>query len=1006
MQVSSTAALHEALRSAGPDQVIELAPGEYRGPFVLDRPAHIKGQGGRRTVLWCRAGPVIYVRSIGVRLERLLVERTVLAGPPVVHRPGCLPAGKESVEINTEALIDLGDLVPGSSVTVPLTVDVPSRTVIEVTGLYGASISPAVLEAPGSHVVHLRLEGASINRGDLLLGELTLKAGESTRYIWLTGMALDGALPDRPLCLVMGKTQLLPSAGGLALNESLFAALGADGLGGDYGTLQRDPSGAAVFVLSAQPPTPILINGSPLHAPARRLIRETDAVQVGPLAFDVKPADAPLVSLEGAPLKFADFTANIPEPASLTVKPEKNGWRGQLLAGVPWLTVEPEGYFRVPPSRPRTWTVTLNALALDLPDGDHHVHGGVLVEGERQLLGVDVHLKVQRPAVALQAEPVDFGVIELGWNEGRTVDIAVVNAGREAWTGQVRANVPWLEVVAPSSLGSDAWAQTALQVRFVPRWESLSPGVRDYPGALTVVPAKGETLSIPFRLEVLPAKGHLTPALDFLEFPEVERGGELPELTFSVENKGGATWKGTVKALFNWVAVEPETLEVPAGEAADLQARLLAVPEDQPLNTPLLVDSIRFDADSESAPVPNALPVHLTIIERPPFLSARPVNFAPFVKGDTPPDAVLSVVNLGPAAWHGKAVSNALWLSVPDREFSCAPHETAEINIGLNALSVNDLPAGVTRWEAALAVTGGRSPVNVPVQIDVRDTPTDLILETPVLSFGLVSDTIARPPEETLRLLNASPTPWKGHVALRVPWLSFESVVREFELEIPKMSTAEIKVLANEHLMELPPGVVAEEPAIAIRGPHKMLNVRAMLVLAESQPWLVVSPRRLIMRNEGPASLIAKNEGARRWMLQISAAAWLDVPVHEITLAPGEARTLEVRLAGEQANRASANGATLDDPRAIVIYGPGREIEVGVEATANALSVLRERLDREAAARVPAPQPSPGAEAPPELHDNGTDDEIHASPESPAPDADLSGAFDTDPKDVYAPDES
>ncbi len=54
---------------------------------------------------------MIYVRGEGVKLERLLIERTVLAqGPLVVHDAGCVPIGKESMELDSDALINLGEL--------------------------------------------------------------------------------------------------------------------------------------------------------------------------------------------------------------------------------------------------------------------------------------------------------------------------------------------------------------------------------------------------------------------------------------------------------------------------------------------------------------------------------------------------------------------------------------------------------------------------------------------------------------------------------------------------------------------------------------------------------------------------------------------------------------------------------------------------------------------------------------------------------------------------------
>src|SRR5260221_6326647 len=96
MQVASLAELRKALRVATPGDTIELAPGEYRGPLVIEIPVTLHGQ-DRKTVVWRHGGPVMYVRTPGVKIEKLLLERTVdKDGPLVIHDAGCAPIGGES----------------------------------------------------------------------------------------------------------------------------------------------------------------------------------------------------------------------------------------------------------------------------------------------------------------------------------------------------------------------------------------------------------------------------------------------------------------------------------------------------------------------------------------------------------------------------------------------------------------------------------------------------------------------------------------------------------------------------------------------------------------------------------------------------------------------------------------------------------------------------------------------------------------------------------------------
>jgi hypothetical protein len=129
--------------------------------------------------------------------------------------------------------------------------------------------------------------------------------------------------------------------------------------------------------------------------------------------------------------------------------------------------------------------------------------------------------------------------------------------------------------------------------------------------------------------------------------------------------------------------------------------------------------------------------------------------------------------------------------------------------------------------------------------------------------------------------------------------------------------------------------------------------VRTMAVLNEVSPWLGVAPNRLELKDNAPQRLVVSNEGARRWTLQIDAAPWLEVTPVDVALNSGQSQVIEVRYH-------AYNGAVgpIDDPRAIVIVGPGREVEVAAEVTAALVSLT--------AAALP-PEPKPPVSAAPEL---------------------------------------
>jgi hypothetical protein len=128
--------------------------------------------------------------------------------------------------------------------------------------------------------------------------------------------------------------------------------------------------------------------------------------------------------------------------------------------------------------------------------------------------------------------------------------------------------------------------------------------------------------------------------------------------------------------------------------------------------------------------------------------------------------------------------------------------------------------------------------------------------------------------------------------------------------------------------------------------------VRTMAVLNEVSPWLGVAPNRLELKDNAPQRLVVSNEGARRWALQINAAPWLEVSPMDVALNSGQSQVIEVRYH-------AYNGAVgpINDPRAIVIVGQGREVEVAAEVTAALVSL--------AAAAAP-PEPKPPVSAVPE----------------------------------------
>ena len=64
--------LQASIDAADEGAVIEIAPNEYHGPFVVRKPLTLRG--GLGATLSCKVGPVLTVDASGVVLESLIIE--------------------------------------------------------------------------------------------------------------------------------------------------------------------------------------------------------------------------------------------------------------------------------------------------------------------------------------------------------------------------------------------------------------------------------------------------------------------------------------------------------------------------------------------------------------------------------------------------------------------------------------------------------------------------------------------------------------------------------------------------------------------------------------------------------------------------------------------------------------------------------------------------------------------------------------------------------------------
>lgn len=950
IQVSNTTELQRALRDCEPETEIRLASGEYQGPFFIDRPVRLQGQ-RRQTPLWRWAGAVLIVRVPGVSLENLQLERTVLeSGPVVVHQVGCKPAGGASVEIESDTLIDLGEIAPGTTVTVPITVATTGQAEIEATGVYGSRIVPNQIQSAGTHEAQLTLDGKSLMKGEIIFGEITIREQGAPRYIWITGSVLESPPETTPLNLSIGGRIVSFGAGGFHLNRVATKALEVEKISGDL-FFSRDSHGALSLYLPDDPPEKVVLNGTPLSARSRRLILRGDVLTVGGLKIEAHPEETLPFSVDHNRLDFGTFGAQIPDGVTLNVTAGKSGWRGGVVSLSKWISVTPEGLFRVPPGRSHAWTLSLNEDALNLPDGTHEALSGVLIVGGGHALTIDAHIQVARPEVSLYAETIDFGEIEWGLNTFPTVDFEILNLGRGDWKGQIKTALKYLETSPNKEIQGTSWSSVRIQAKLLPDWENLREGVHQVAEAIRITPEKGDPCLIGLKVRITPARGHLSLPHPSLQFQEVERNTPAPTIPLEIHNTGAGPWRGKIGARQGWAAVELESLEIPAHGSVVVEVTLQGIPDGAELDKPLFIDQLILEAeDSSSTPYSEPIPVYLTVVERPPYLAVQPARFPPFVKGELPEGAI-TIYNLGPGEWRGRATSNLPWLTIPDKTFTCLPEEIVTIPVTLTDRAKSVLQLGVSEWEQAISIQGGREVYTTGARFDMREMPTELVVENPILNFGQIGESVTNIPPETLRLLNAGSAAWRGQISLNVDWLSFEHPARSFDLQINKSSVAEIKVFLNENALLKPPGSLNTEDALIISGGAQSVPIRVMAMHHETTPWVERTPRMVRIGAQKGAQIKVSNEGGRAWTLQAAPAPYLRVIPVEFTLSPGQAQTLQVELNPDAEELPDGD---FSDPRGLVVFERWREIDIGVEVPAAVTNDLRKRREAQAAALAKA----------------------------------------------------
>ena len=211
IRVKNMSALQEKLNNAF--DRLDLNPGEYEGPLVIDRPITIDGHD---STIWANSGPVVVVNSDQVSLKNLRIELTGSGGGDsgVSLRLNARDTRLDHIEVNAQvfglpeesadikppSIISLGTFAANKENSFSVEIESPAEAEI-LHSINGVEITPQRL-GPGKNRVVIKTTAMRDNT--ILFGEMLMKT-RVLRRVYLSGKSVKGAEEHQSETPVSGK---------------------------------------------------------------------------------------------------------------------------------------------------------------------------------------------------------------------------------------------------------------------------------------------------------------------------------------------------------------------------------------------------------------------------------------------------------------------------------------------------------------------------------------------------------------------------------------------------------------------------------------------------------------------------------------------------------------------------------------------------------------------------------------------------------------------------------
>ncbi|MHB1296617.1 MAG: protein kinase domain-containing protein [Anaerolineae bacterium] len=545
---------------------------------------------------------------------------------------------------------------------------------------------------------------------------------------------------------------------------------------------------------------------------------------------------APMLQVPTPVLEFGAFQDESERVLSLTIENVgRQPLSGKVVSRVAWLRPErPE----VRCAANGTTTVQVRLLPNALPPGPQRVESALIIDSDGGQAHIQAAAHRMVPELDLGATHIDVGHVTGGEVTERYLYVG--NTGDGILQGTARSLVPWLQVFpqevvcAPGEL-----AQLTASIDTA----GLADGPIDLPQALRIQ-TNGGTRTLSLRLHV--SAPRLVLPSHAMDFGAVLLG-ESKRIQFVLRNDGTAPLETSAQSLVGWLAVEPTTIQCPAGGQAAIwvTANTASFSHGQEVEAPA---ALRLVAGSTIVDIPASL----AIIH--PALSIEPseIDFG-FADPAYPETRTLTITNEGTGvlAWHAQA--DAQWVEVQPQTGQCARDAIATLTLTAYALAVDTRAGASARGNLIITSDGGRAKIPLRIALAAPMLATD----TRLLDLG---PSINRQPVAgSFRVFNHGLGILRGSLAVDQPWLVLDRA--SFACETGRS----IEVRVSTDMEELPVGVTDARGVVHLTSNGGEADIEMALRVefaAEIEPpdTLHLAPTeagltgRLLLRNVGMAA--------------------------------------------------------------------------------------------------------------------------------------------------------